>query len=218
MSTRWGAVMLAILGCGRTEVVDLTDVAVPTHDAGFDAGVVCPIDSSSTRSATLGITADDRRAVWLNEALVANTTDMWFDPTTHPVRVFNHPARKNVLAVLATNLQSIPTRDRGLLASLRVGPGALVTDSTWRFAPDDGTAPAWVALAFDDASWGTPVDQGRNGAPPWGFFANIEPTARWLWSYDSATTNKPNVEALRFRRAFYVLLDGGISDRPGDCP
>lgn len=208
---RWVLAVLVLMGCGRTEPVRYS------RDAGL-SDVNCPIAVDARVSATLGITADDQRTVWLNGALIANTGAMWFEPSTHEVEVFTHPARKNVLAVLATNLQTIPSLDRGLLASLRVGPGVLITDASWRFAPDELTVIDWVTSGFDDASWGHPVEEAINGAQPWGPFADIDPRARWLWPYNSATTDKPGVEPVRFRRAFYVLLDGGISDAPGECP
>lgn len=218
---RWvlAATVVAMTACGRTEPVEFRDAVARPIDGGVDAGGACPISIDAVRSATIGVTADDQRTVWLNGALVADTTAMWFDPSTHDAQVFRHPARKNVLAILGTNLQTIPTLDRGVLASLTAGSGVLVTDTSWRFANGQGANLEWTQPAFDDSAWRHPVDEGANGVQPWGFFPDIDPRAHWLWSYASGgVPNKPDVEPVRFRRAFYVLLDGGISDVPGACP
>lgn len=195
-------------------------------DAGIpDAGApVCPILAGATVTATLSLTADNHRTVWVNGALVEDTNNEWYQATRLTITLARHPSVENVLAVEAVNLSSQAGFDRGLLLDVRLDSGALVvSDRSWRAAsPADGgwdpADPAWRQPGFDDRGWPMAVEQAPNGAAPWGLTSLVAPQAKWIWSYLSNVPFKPNVETVLFRRSLFVTLDGGLADGPSPCP
>lgn len=193
--------------CGRTEPVHHTDE--PALDGGVDAGLDAGVCFPGSLRATLVITADNRRSVWLNGTPLEATQREWFEPSTLTVTLSR---TVNVLAVQATNLTNQGGFDRGLLASFSwAGGGSFVTSREWKqrgvsdggWNPDD---PAWLEPTFDDSAWGAAVEQGGNGAAPWGPVLGVSSQARWVWSYDSSGPDfaKPQVEAVLFRHRFVV--------------
>lgn len=205
------------------------DAGVPDAgplDAGTgDAGVpVCPFTLGATVVATLSLTADNHRTVWVNGLLVEATDNEWYQPTRLTITLARHPSVENVIAVEAVNLSSQAGFDRGLLLDVRLDSGAVVvSDRSWRAAStsDGGWSPAdvtWRQPGFDDRTWPMAIEQAPNGAAPWGLTSLVAPQARWIWSYLSNVPLKPNVEAVLFRRSLFVTLDGGLADGPSPCP
>lgn len=223
------ALTLGVLcACGRTEPVRPPAAEVVSPDAGRpDAGLLdagsCGIPIDATVAVLIALTADNRRALWVNGVLLERSDAEWYSPTTHSVPVWSHPGRENVIAVEATNLSTQAGFDRGLLLSVALDASTLVSDGSWRQrgVNDGGWSPsnaAWLQPGFDDSDWGFAVAQAPNGSAPWGSSAPIDGAAWWIWSYGSNVRGKANVEPVLFRLSVYVSPDGGLSSTPSPCP
>jgi hypothetical protein len=193
-----------------------------TDAAPADAGALCAIGFDDTSTATLLVSADDDRRVFVNEVLVDDLlpSRTWGTVTTVQVQVYRHPARKNVIAAQVENYFKIDGRDRGLLLDLGLtGTTAphLLSDERWRIATT--TVATFEAVAFDDSGWGTAVQEIQHPGAPWGgIFGQSE--AWWIWSSDSnrPAADKPTTETMLARRTFYRTMNGAFSDTPGTCP
>lgn len=208
----------------------LPDAAPPAEDAAPDAELPpCPVPEDATVAATLRVTTDDHFKVWVNGVLVDDAVRFWSQPQTYAVTLFRSPKKKNVLAIEGINAFNQGGLDRGVLADLVVaapdggapdaGDGgavfALVTDTTWKLSKT--VAEGWTGLAFDDAAWVAPTDEGAHGISPWGAVFGAS-TARWIWSYDSATAvDKPQNESIHLRRGFWFDASGAVANAPGAC-
>ncbi len=200
-------------------------VPPPAVDAGTDAAKPCAIADDATIAAKVLLTADDKKALYVNGVLVVDdTTNLWSTPTTHDVTLALRPGKKNVIAVAASNEQEISGFDRGLLVDLTFGPdGAkthIVSDATWRVSSTE--AVGWFDVAFDDSSFTAAVDQGKVGIAPWGALGGaFDATAGWIWAYDSnlPAAQKPDPpEKLYARKTFYFDAAGNVSATPTTCP
>lgn len=222
----------------------------PARDAGTtDAPVTpatCPIPIDATVSATLSLTVDNNRKLYVNGVLVDGTPYEWNTSTTQQVTLFRHPSKKNVIAIEGFNASSQGGHDRGILVDLVVGSapdggtdagadggtdagadgGALgvafahlVSDTKWKVS---GTAlaadPSWFLLDAPETGFITAVAQGANGISPWGNVGAIDPSAQWIWSFDSSVADKPNQEYVVARRSFWFDASGAITDAPASCP
>ena len=199
------------------------DAGAPV-DAGLpvDAGRPCS-GADETIEATLFVTADNQRTVFVNGVEVEGPGPEWYQPSRRTVRLFSSPGRENVLAVEATNLTSQAGLDRGLILSVSAGGQTLISDRRWkqsRTGPGawDRADVRWRQPGFDDSLWAAAIEQATNGASPWGLVNLVDRQAQWLWAYDSRTANKPNVETVLLRRTFWLEVDGGFSDTPTRCP
>lgn len=225
---------LALTGCGGDNSttsnpdgsVTQKDAATD-HDAAQDAGTdaselpSCGFAWEDTIAASITLSADDNRVLYVNGTLVDDTTYGWNQPSTYQIELFRHPTRENVIAVKGVNLYQQGGYDRGVVVGLVTDADAgvsfeLVSDASWLIATDEATD--WYKNDFDDASWVAATAQTANGTGPWGTIANISTNASWLWSYDSATANsKPDAETIYLRRAFYIDESGAVSADSANC-
>ena len=112
------------------------------------------------------ITVDNVGDVFHNGEVVFSN-DAWTD--SHTIRLFE-PC---VLAIRGEDFGVIA----GILASTSTG---VVTDKTWKCS---GTLEAgWDLTGFNDSHWEDARITGVNGDAPWGLFADIDPSAKWIWS------------------------------------
>ncbi len=203
------------------------DVAVDAADATVDAGPTCTgIVSDETFDATLRVTADDYREVYVNGTLVEAQGAGWGSPSTQTVQLFLNPTVANVIAVLGVNAYSQGGYDRGIVVDLSWSlgdagqAGSLVSDASWRVQQVDtvDAGPDWMAPRYDDSAWPFATDEGPHGMGPWGSPLGTS-AARWIWFYDSSTaTTKPASESAAFRRTFYVTTAGQPSEVATGCP
>jgi hypothetical protein len=190
--------------------------------ASTDASETCPIGIDETITATLRVSADDDRRVFVNEVMVDDLTPSrtWGTITTTTVRLFRHPSRANVIAVLAKNYLSIDGLDRGLLldvTSSSTSAAPLLTDASWRVR--SSTVAGYETIAFDDSQWSQATEEVMHPGGPYGAIFGTS-SAWWIWTYDAAipASMKPIEESMAARRRFYVLRSGAFSDAPGSCP
>ncbi|MFZ5438560.1 MAG: hypothetical protein ACOZQL_01060 [Myxococcota bacterium] len=223
-------VMVVLVSCGRTEPLWASDdgVAGPGHhDAGVpdagppdagarDAGLCVPWDDEV--AATLHITADNRRRVWVNGVLVEAPDLEWDRPTVTRISLFRHPARENVVAVEGTNLTSQAGFDRGVIFDVALNGSVVVSDGSWRVRRGAQPDTAWTLPGFDDSGWAFATIEASNGEAPWGRVTSVSPAAKWLWSYASDVAFKPDHETAVFRRRVWLTLDGRLGDVPSACP
>lgn len=193
------------------------DTGVPTPDAGPPCGVAL----DATVQATLRLTADNERKVYVNGALVDDVAYAWSDPRSYEVTLFRHPKKQNVIAIEGINTSSQGGYDRGILAVLTSAADAgvafsLVTDASWKMNP--ALVTDWFAPTTSDAAWPAAFDQAPNGTSPWGTIVDIPLTAKWIWTYDSSTAStKLDGEHVYARRTFYVAVDGSLADAAATC-
>jgi hypothetical protein len=213
----------AVAGDGASSV----DSGPPPIDAG-PADVTppppCPIGIDETITASVAITVDDYRKVYVNGALIADINHQWTTPTAHEVKLFRHPSKKNVIAVEGRNASSITGLDRGILVDVTwpapddAGLRHVRSDSTWRVS--DTLAVGWFDVAFADAAFVGAVEEGKNGVAPWGNVAIVDPDAKWIWTYDSNkdVSLKKNDETVYARKELYLDKTGDVATTPGACP
>lgn len=215
------------------DAAELVD-ATPAADAGepldatapvdtgtaLDAGPPCPFTLDSTITATLRVSADDDRRVFVNEVMVDDLMPArtWPTISTRTVTLFRHPSRANVIAAEARNYFVISGYDRGLLLDVTALSGApLVTDARWRVSTS--SSAGYQTIAFDDSAWASATAQVQHPGGPYGSLFGST-AAWWIWLYDSnvAAGAKPVTEEMWARRTFYVQADGTFGDAPGACP
>lgn len=201
---------------GGTLDAELTDTGVE------DASLPCPIGIDDTFEATLRVSADDDRRVFVNEAMVDDfvPSRTWGTITTVQVSLFRHPSRANVVAVHAENYVEIDGLDRGVL--LDVVPtsttiSTLITDASWRVS--SATVADFQMVGFDDSAWAFATEEVMHPGGVYGALFGAS-NAWWIWLYDAAipASQKPALETMLARRRFYVHMNGQISTAPGSCP
>ena len=188
--------------------------------AGGEPG--CAIASDATVSGTLKITADDNYRLFVNGTLIDETPRLWSSPQTYTVTLYRNPTRKNVLAVEGINTAEISGLDRGIIADLSFDAGggaqSVLTDTTWKLSTTLVTD--WFTVAFNDAAWVAPIDEGAHGIPPYNAVLGTS-SARWIWAYDAsgdASTKTDPPESVWVRKSFYVNLAGAVTSTPNTCP
>lgn len=216
----------------RNDTTTTADTAVPQDTASPDtaasdtgapveAAPPCGVAATATVQATLRLTADNERKVYVNGFLLDDAPHSWGDARSYDVTLFLHPKKLNVIAVEGINTSSQGGHDRGILAVLSSSSDAgttfsLVSDASWKISPT--LVADWFALTTPDASWAAAFEQAPNGASPWGTVSGIPTTAKWIWTYDSSTaTTKPDNEHVYARRSFYFGIDGALSATPSTC-
>ena len=176
----------------------------------------CTVPENTTVPATLRVTADDMRTVYLNGQLIDATMNLWYTPSVLQVTLNANSSVANVIAVEGDNLYNTSGFDRGVLLDVTASGVPLVqTDSSWLMSIDAGVD--WQMSTFDDTDWVAPYDEGPHSIGPWGSIFGSASDAHWLWSYDSSVVVKPVNESVFFRKTFYLLEDGGVSSKPVLC-
>ncbi|MBI2388111.1 MAG: hypothetical protein HYV09_00725 [Deltaproteobacteria bacterium] len=197
------------------------DTATPSDTAPLDTTVPCGVAPSAVVHATLRLTADNERKVYVNGTLLDGGAYGWGDARSYDVTLFLHPKKVNVIGVEGINTSSQGGHDRGILAVLTSAADAgtsftLVSDASWKISPTLVTE--WYAPTTSDAAWVAAFEQAPNGASPWGTIADIPGSAMWIWTYDSAkATTKVDDEHVYARRSFYFAVDGSLSETPSTC-
>jgi len=197
------------------------DTRVPDTGVPPEAAAPCGVGVAATAPATLRITADNERKVYVNGALIDDAPHGWGDARSYNVTLFRHPKKLNVIAVEGINTSSQGGYDRGILAVLTSATDAgtsfsLVSDSSWKISPTLVTD--WLAPTTSDAAWAAAFEQAPNGSSPWGAISDIPTSAKWLWTYDSSTAvTKADNEHVYARRSFYFAIDGSLSATPATC-
>jgi len=200
LTMRWLiAAAVVLLACGRTALV---------ADAVVDAGPCAP--SATKLKVSITLTADNHRRLFIDGRLIEDTTDEWFQPSSHVVELEADPGVLHVIAVEASNLSSQAGLDRGFLFELRSSRDVVVSDASWRVRAALPDSASWREAGFDDSAWSAAVAQAGNGSPPWGAVAGVTEQAQWLWSYRSDQVMKPNLETIALRRTFALAADGQL--------
>lgn len=202
-----------------------SDAEPPADTGPVDTGIVCPFDLTETTTATLRVTADDVRGVYVNGVLLeapAFPARAWSSPSTLSIQIFRHPSVPNTIALQGTNLYNQGGLDRGLIADLRYAATSTstaewVTDARTRVAT--ASTAGWTDAGFDDSAWVAATVEGAHGIGPWGAVLGTS-NASWIWSYraDGAAVDKPTMESIFARATFYVRANGQFSDQPEACP
>jgi hypothetical protein len=128
-------------------------------------------------------TTDNFSEIYLNGAMVGNTTD-WTAPFS-----FNLTGK----LLLGKNVLSIAAHDAGLVAAMQaqllMGTTVLLgsSSSSWKYSLTNPIG--WANATFDDSSWLTPVAKSQT-ASPWGNKMPInDGSASWIWSTDPENHN-----------------------------
>jgi hypothetical protein len=189
---------------------------------GNAPSTTCTIALDATVAGTTRTSGDDNFELYVNGTLVKDFGGLWTDPQTDAVTLFRHPAKKNVIAVRASNVVKVDGLDRMIIIDLGFdaggGPKHVVTDATWLRSPG-GLETNWYAVDFAEANWTAPTVVGNHGDPPWGAILGTS-DAKFLWSYHSGMvdqTTKPDAETVWFRKTFYLDLGGAPQSTPGAC-
>jgi hypothetical protein len=197
----------------------------PAREAGAQVtpGPSCDVAADATLAATVSVAVDDRFVLYVNGALVKAFDGTWQSPQTDAVTLFRHPSKKNVIAVEAANLIEVAGADRMVVLDLSYEIDGLthhvVSDASWK--QSGAMTMGWSALDFVEAGWATAVEQGTHGGAPYGAALGRASDAKFIWSYDSGTTDigvKPDSETVYFRKAFYVDATGAPQGAPTACP
>lgn len=128
--------------------------------------------ASTTKSATLYATCDNRMAMWINGKKVG-ASGAWEKPLKLNVAPFLVKG-KNVIAIEGANEGGVA----GIVLKLGVtqyGKGgqpvklntlAIVSDvASWKISEEK--VPSWEAVDFNDSAWMKPVNVGTLGVGPW---------------------------------------------------
>jgi hypothetical protein len=193
----------------------------PDTSTPAEAAPPCGVAPEATVQATLRLTADNERKVYVNGVLLDDAPYGWGDARSYDVTLFLHPKKLNVIAIEGINTSSQGGYDRGILAVLSSSSDAgttfsLVSDANWKISST--LVEGWFALTASDATWAAALEQAPNGSAPWGAISDIPTSAKWIWSYDSSTSStKTDDEHVYARRSFYFGLDGAPSTAPSTC-
>ena len=66
--------------------------------------------------------------------------------------------------------------------------------SVWRCT--DKYEPGWYRNDFNDGHWKRPLEEGANGAAPWGTVSGVASNARWIWLPSASATASSAVSAV----------------------
>jgi hypothetical protein len=189
----------------------------------IDAGGACSLPPTETTTATLHVTADDVRSIWVNGVQV-EVADFgarnWHNPSNLPLLLHKNPSIPNVVAIQATNLYAIDGLDRGLIVLVQY-PRTATSSAEWvsnhRTKVATASTAGWTEPLFDDHAWIEATELGPDGQAPWGPIIGAS-SAQWIWTYlPGSLASKPVEESIFARMTLYLLPSGQISDQPG-CP
>jgi hypothetical protein len=181
----------------------------------------CAIGLDATFTATIRITTDDNFRLFVNGTLIDDTPRVWTEVQTYSVQLFQHPSKRNTIAIEGTNVENTSGPDRGIIADTRFAFGSIedmvVTNTSWRLSTS--LESGWTEVGFDASGWRFALSEGPHGMAPWGALLG-QSSAEWLWSYDSNQPADAKVvgETVYVRRDFYIDRTGHVSDVPQACP
>ncbi|MFH5802666.1 c-type cytochrome [Alienimonas sp. DA493] len=129
------------------------------------------------KSATLTVASDNQAVVWLDGTKVLSSRS-WSEPSRADVTALGG-GRSKVLSVEAKNEDGAAAVL--VVLDLEYNDGSkkrLVSDSSWKVAPEGVTGAGWTTPGFVGAeSWANAKDLGALGVQPWGNVLEKAPSA-----------------------------------------
>ena len=115
---------------------------------------------------------------------------LYFDGVEQTNRMIRDSQKTDVYFLPAvTKVVAVEGRIAGSKPGIIASDGVLLTNSSWRCSNTTANN-SWIGVKFNDSSWMSATEIGRNGIAPWNLLYNIKANASWIWNSNaSVVTN-----------------------------